>query len=106
MKTDSLTVAAPKFVLVPFVCALAGNRFALPVCDVEKPHSIGQTAVLMTEQNEITIAWVNMHVIDPELFFAQHFFGLCRDGIHAHDRTGRFLKEMFVRELLSGIGAL
>ena len=106
MKIDSLAVSTPKFVLVPFVRALARNRLTMPVCDVEYPHSIWQTTVLVTEQDKVAIVRVEVNVIDPELFFAQYFFRLSRDGIHAHDRAGRFLKKMVVRELLSGIGAL
>src|SRR5512141_2066736 len=83
METDSLTVSAPEFMLVPFVRALSRNWLTLFVRNVQKPHSILQTAVFMTEQNEIAIVRVEVNVIDPELFLVQHFFSLSRDCIHA-----------------------
>ena len=76
METDSLTVAAPKLVLIPFVHTLPWNRPAALVGKVEQPHPIRGCTVLMAEQNQITIVRIDMDVIDPELILAQYFFCL------------------------------
>jgi hypothetical protein len=106
VKTDSSAIATPKFVLVPLSCALSWDGIAPLVWDIEQPHSIWQIAVFMAEQNEITILRIDMHMIDPELFFTQHFFCLSRDRVQAVDGAGRFLKESFIGELLALISAL
>ena len=76
METDSLTVAVPKFMLVPFIRALPWDWLALVTCHIEQPHSVWSSAVLMAEQDQIAILRVDMHVIDPELILAQYFFCL------------------------------
>src|ERR1043165_6212004 len=76
MEADALPITAPKFMLVPFICALPGNWLALLGCYVKQPHSIWELTVLMAEQNEIAIMRIDMYVIDPELFFAKYFFRL------------------------------
>ena len=76
MKTDSLTVTAPKLVLVPFIRPLRWDRVALMFCNIKQPHSIRGSTVLMTEQDEVAILWIDMDVIDPELLFAKYFFCL------------------------------
>src|SRR5688500_7580919 len=63
MKTDSLAVGAPKFVLIPFVRSLPGNRFTLVVRKVEQPHSIWQTTILMAKQYEISVVWIHMDMV-------------------------------------------
>src|SRR5215213_1568598 len=102
MKTDSLAVAAPKFVLVPLIYALPGDGSALPVRHVEQPHTVWQPAVFMTEQNKIGVLRVDMYVIDPEFFFVKHLFRLSCGCFHAHDGAGRFLEELLIGEFLSG----
>src|SRR5688572_29147477 len=82
VKTNPLSICAPEFVLVPFPLALTWNGSADLVCDIENPHAIRRGAVLMTKQNKIRIVRMKVHMIDPELLFAQHCLCLSGDRIH------------------------
>src|SRR5690606_37225066 len=63
VKTNPLAVRAPEFVLVPFIRRLSGDRHATSLGDIQNPHSIWQWTVFVTEQDEISIFRVDVHMI-------------------------------------------